>query len=73
MPLTFYLHYFSVILAQCPMLENVTNSALMVSGNSPGNFATYTCDPDYELVGMSVLVCGDNRQWNAEPPICKCK
>ena len=55
------------------MLENLTNSAVIVSGNSPGNFATYTCDPDYELVGTSVLVCGDNRQWNAEPPICKCK
>ena len=45
----------------------------MGNGNSPGNVATYTCDPDYELVGTSVLVCGDDREWNAEPPVCRRK
>ena len=72
------MHYFditdfSATLAQCPILKNLTNGVVIVNGNSPGNFATYTCDPDYELVGVPVLVCGDNRQWNAEPPICKRK
>jgi CUB/sushi domain-containing protein len=42
-----------------------------MTGNSPGNFATYTCGPDYDLVGISLLVCGENRQWSAEPPICR--
>ena len=55
------------------MLKNLTKDVVMVNGNSPGNFATFTCDPDYELVGMSVLVCGNNSQWNAEPPICRRK
>ena len=63
-------HYFSAILAHCPVLMNLTNGVVMVTGNSLGNIATYRCDPNYELVGTSILVCGDNRQWSAEPPMC---
>ena len=62
---------FLCISAHCPILMNFTNGIVKMTGNSSGNFATYTCDPDYELVGTTILVCGKNRQWSAEPPICR--
>ena len=44
-----------------------------VTGNSPGDSAIYSCDPDYDLVGESVRICGNNGMWSGEAPICRRK
>ena len=60
----------SSTLAQCPMLMDPANGRVSVTGNLPGDNATYTCDPDYGLVGVSVRVCGNDGQWSGEAPMC---
>jgi hypothetical protein len=45
---------------QCPILINPPDGRVSVTGNSPGDTATYICDPDFELVGDSTRVCGDD-------------
>ena len=60
----------SSTLVQCPNLINPDNGRVSMSGNSSGDTATYICDPDFELVGNSTRVCGDDGQWSGEAPMC---
>ena len=60
----------SSTLARCPILINPPNGIVGVTGNSPGDTANYICDPDFELVGNSTRVCGDDGQWSGEAPMC---
>jgi CUB/sushi domain-containing protein len=55
----------------CPVLENPANGVVMTTGLSPGDTATYTCDPGYELVGTAVQTCGNNGEWSDVPPTCR--
>ena len=64
--------FFST-LAQCPILIGPANGFVNVTGNSPGDSATYTCDPDYDLVGMSKRVCGNDGEWSGTAPTCRRK
>ena len=57
-------------LVQCPILMDPANGMVNVTGNLPGDTATYTCDPDYDLVGESERVCGDDGEWSEEAPMC---
>ena len=49
---------------------NPGNGTVVVVGNSSGDMATYFCDPDFDLVGVSVRVCGDDGVWSDEAPMC---
>ena len=60
----------SSTLARCPILINPPNGIVGVTGNSRGDIATYTCDPNFDLVGASVRECGDDGQWSGEAPMC---
>ena len=72
-----YVYVFAVVicefffpLAICPILIRPANGSVTVTGNSSGDTATYTCDSDYDLVGVSERVCGDDGQWSGEAPMC---
>ena len=56
---------------QCPDLDDPANGEVMVSGMSPGDTATYTCDSGFELVGADTLTCGNDGQWSPAPSICR--
>ena len=62
----------TLLYSDCPILISPANGLVNVTGNSPGDSAIYTCGPDYDLVGVSVRVCGDDGQWSGEAPICRC-
>ena len=49
---------------------NPGNGTVVVVGNSRGDMATYSCDPGFDLVGVSVRVCGDDGVWSDEAPMC---
>ena len=61
----------SSTLARCPILIDPANGRVSVTGNSPGDTATYTCDSDYDLVGSRILTCGDDGMWSDTPPTCQ--
>ena len=59
------------ILAQCPTLANPANGAVIVSGLSVGDTASYTCIFGFELVGNVTVTCRDGGQWSSHPPVCQ--
>ena len=42
---------------------------VMMTGNSLGDTATYSCNNGYSLSGVNIVTCEDNGQWS-DPPIC---
>ena len=58
------------ILALCPTLTNPANGAVIVSGHSVGDTASYTCIFGFELVGTVTVTC-DGGQWSSHPPVCQ--
>ena len=57
----------------CPALENPTNGNLVLSGNTFGETADYTCNTGFILEGDSTLTCGGDGQWSGSPPVCNRK
>ena len=49
---------------------NPDNGMVVVVGNSRGDIATYSCNAGFDLVGVSVRVCGDDGEWSDEAPMC---
>ena len=48
------------------------NGMVMMTGNSIGDTATYSCNQGYELVGAEILTCQSiGAQWSDSPPECK--
>ena len=48
------------------------NGMVMMTGNSIGDTATYSCNQGYELVGAEILTClSIGAQWSDFPPECK--
>ena len=57
----------------CPDLVAPVNGMVMMTGNSVGDTATYSCD---DGSGVVMVTCQDDGQWSDSPPICpvrKCK
>ena len=46
------------------------NGMVMMTGNSVGDTATYSCNDGYSLSGVDMVTCQDNGQWSDPPPIC---
>ena len=47
------------------------NGIVTISGNSPGDKATHSCDTGFELVGDDTLTCGLDGMWSPDPPVCR--
>ena len=58
------------ILALCPGLPNPANGTVTLSGRSPGNTATYSCNAGFSLMGAQTRTCGDDGMWSDSPPVC---
>jgi len=44
-------------------------------GNSVGDTATYTCDPNFELIGVTTTTCTEvdvnTAEFSPNPPVCR--
>ena len=57
---------FSTI-AQCPNLKYPANCAVMITGNLPGDTATYLCEEHFAQVEARTLICNKNGLWSDIP------
>ena len=57
----------------CPTLVAPANGNLVLSGNTFGETASYTCDTGFILEGYSTLTCGGDGQWSGILPVCNRK
>ena len=57
-------------LALCPDLVDPVNGTVMMTGNSVGDTATYSCDDGFALSGVIMVTCQDDGQWSDPPPTC---
>ena len=57
----------------CPTLVPPANGNLVLSGNTVGETASYTCNTGFILEGDSTLTCGEDGQWSGSPPVCNRK
>ena len=47
------------------------NGMVMMTGNSVGDTATYSCNDGFSLNGVDMVVtCQDDGEWSDPPPIC---
>ena len=58
-------------LAPCPELENPFNGVVTLTGNSPGDTATYSCNTGFELNGVENRTCLGSGLWENSPPTCE--
>ena len=57
-------------LALCPDLVDPVNGMVMMTGNSVGDTATYSCDDEFSLSGVDMVTCQGDGQWSDHPPTC---
>ena len=57
----------------CPTLVPPANGNLVLSGNTVGETANYTCNTGFILEGDPTLTCGGDGQWIGNPPVCNRK
>ena len=57
-------------LALCPDLVDPVNGMVMMTGNSVGDTATYSCNDGYSLSGVDMVTCEDDGEWSDPLPIC---
>lgn len=66
----------SSIASACPSLPAAVfrgqRTTLTGDGTSHGSVIQYSCDPDYEIAGLSIIRC-DNGAWSSSPPTCQSK
>ena len=56
--------------AVCEDLKAPVNGEIVLSGNSPGSTASYSCNEGFELAGPETRTCQQNVQWSGDPPFC---
>ena len=61
----------SLSIAECPDLTDPANGVVVMTGNSVGDTATFTCNSGFELVGAATVTCQDDRQWTDLPSACQ--
>ena len=57
----------------CPKLNDPMNGKVVFSGLREGNYANYSCDSGYNLLGSPTIVCLSTGLWNPASPICYSK
>jgi CUB/sushi domain-containing protein len=55
----------------CSRLGNPANGVVDVTGNRPGNTATYSCNTGFTLVGTRTRNCLRNGEWSNTAPVCR--
>ena len=66
-----HLYTFSLEPKMCHNLTAPDNGEVVVSGTSPGDTATYSCNMGFELEGVDTVTCGDDGIWSAGLPVCR--
>jgi len=54
----------------CGRLSSPANGTVSASSTGVGDFATYTCDSGYQILGSTRRVCQSDRQWSGAAPTC---
>ncbi len=74
---SFYLfghHSMNLVLALCDDPADIDNGTVTFNGTIIGDVATYTCDPDFELIGDANTTCTladiDSAEYQPVPPSC---
>ena len=57
----------------CPTLVPPANGNLVLSGNTFGETASYTCNTGFILVGDPTLTCQSDGFWSGPEPTCEGK
>ena len=57
----------------CPTLVAPANGNLVLSGNTFGETASYTCNTGFTLEGDPTLTCDGDGQWSRSSPVCNRK
>ncbi len=60
-------------LGDCQTVSSPPNGRANVSGTTVGYSVTYSCNPEYKLIGISNRTCQDNGEWSGTPPSCSRK
>ncbi|XP_064397052.1 sushi, von Willebrand factor type A, EGF and pentraxin domain-containing protein 1-like isoform X2 [Halichondria panicea] len=55
----------------CGSLSNPTNGMVSLDSTLRGSVAAYSCQDNYTLEGVALLVCMDNGEWSEEEPLCE--
>lgn len=57
---------------QCGYPANIQNGSYQLVNGSVGylSHVIYECDPGYEILGRSELICDIDERWNGPPPKC---
>lgn len=61
----------SVSSGGCQPLPEIENGAIVVSGLSTGDTATYSCNDGFHLVGDPTRTCTVDRVWSPDAPLCR--
>ncbi|KAL4230224.1 Sushi [Mactra antiquata] len=57
--------------AKCAELTQPINGMMTIESNGTISYAVHTCNPDYSLIGNSVIECM-NGVWMEQQPYCEC-
>ena len=67
-----YVFLFSTVV-DCGALTDPANGQVShPDGTTFGQTATYSCNPDYNLVGNSTRTCEATGDWSGSEPTCQC-
>ena len=70
-----YLMIFDIIYIHtalsCGRLDAPENGKVVISGTTPGSITTYSCNPGFDLVGVSKRTCQNNGEWSDDEPFCE--
>ena len=62
-----------ISLGDCQTVSSPPNGRANVSGTTVGYTVTYSCNPEYKLIGISNRTCQDSGEWSGTPPSCSRK
>ena len=61
--------------ALCPDPADIVNGVVIFTGNSVGDTATYTCNSDFELIGIASATCTqvdvNSASFSPVAPVCR--
>ena len=72
---TFNYKFFKVCEPDYDMIGLLNGFVVCSDSTNPGSECTFTCSPNYQIVGGSVLTCLEISStlaaWSIPPPICR--
>ncbi|XP_072039204.1 uncharacterized protein [Amphiura filiformis] len=61
---------FCELRMQCPFPEPIANGGVAGTDLYAGSTQTFSCEPDYQLVGSAQRTCQEDGMWSGIPPLC---